>query len=59
MLSGGVMHQTYLLPKIKQQIKILLNVYIQHLELLLDSNLIVLPALGDNAGLMGAFALAI
>jgi len=58
-LGGGVMHQTQLLPKIKQQIRVLLNGYVQRPEILLDSTLIDLPALGDNAGLMGAFALAL
>lgn len=57
-LGGGVMHQAHLLPMIRNQVKTLLNGYIQHSDILMESTLIVLPALGDNAGLIGAFALA-
>lgn len=57
-LGGGVMHQAHLLPMIRNQVKTLLNGYIQHSDILMESTLIDLPALGDNAGLIGAFALA-
>lgn len=54
-LGGGVMHQQHLLEKIQQKVTQKLNGYI---ELPLLSDFIVLPALADKAGVLGALALA-
>lgn len=58
-LGGGVMKQAHLFPLIRNRVRALLNGYLP----LLDSDaalerLIVPPALGDRAGVLGAFALA-
>lgn len=58
-LGGGVMHQTQLFPLIKENLRTILNGYIQKDEILKDSDLIVAPVLGDDAGLKGALALAL
>jgi fructokinase len=58
-LGGGVMHQGHLFPLIRQEVKRLLNDYVQsplilkHIE-----DLIVPPGLGDRSGILGAIALA-
>lgn len=58
-LGGGIMHQTHLFPMIRQEVKLLLKNYIQHPYILdCDENYITNPGLGDNSGLLGAFALA-
>lgn len=59
-LGGGVMKQKQLFPKIREEVKRLLNGYIQTESILksLDSY-IVPPALEDNAGLLGTIALAL
>lgn len=59
-LGGGVMKQKQLFPKIREEVKRLLNGYIQTESILksLDSY-IVPPTLEDNAGLLGAIALAL
>lgn len=58
-LGGGIMHQTHLFPLIRQEVKLLLKNYIQHPYILdCDENYITNPGLGDNSGLLGAFALA-
>ncbi|RCW41101.1 ROK family protein [Paenibacillus prosopidis] len=58
-LGGGVMKQIQLYPLIQQQLNKLLKGYINHPALAEgNSNYIVQPALGDNAGLSGALALA-
>jgi fructokinase len=58
-LGGGVMKQTQLFPMIRQQVQQLLNGYVQSPEILqrIDAY-IVPPALGDQAGVLGAIALA-
>lgn len=59
-LGGGIMKQTHLFPKIREQFKILLNDYIQNPKL--ANNLdeyIVPPKLEDNAGVLGAIALTL
>ncbi|GIP33160.1 ROK family protein [Paenibacillus sp. J2TS4] len=58
-MGGGVMKQQQLFPLIRQKLIRLLNGYVQQ-EAILDAaeNYIVPPALGDNAGLCGALALA-
>ncbi len=55
-LGGGVMHQQHLLNKIRDKVKQKLNAYIQLPNL---TEYIVLPALADKAGVLGALALAI
>lgn len=58
-LGGGVMKQTQLFPRIHHYTQSFLNGYIQKPEILTDiENYIVSPALGDNAGICGALALA-
>jgi fructokinase len=58
-LGGGVMHQRHLFPLIREQVRRLLNGYIQ-LPMILERihEYIVPPALGDRAGVLGAIALA-
>lgn len=59
-LGGGVMHQTHLFPRIRHVVRETLAGYVQH-PALLDhiDQYIVPPALGDDAGIFGALALAI
>ena len=57
-LGGGVMHQTQLLPLIRQQVATQLNGYIQNEGTKDLEHYIVLPSLDDNQGIMGAIALA-
>lgn len=60
LLGGGVMHQEQLFPLIREQVRELLNGYIQNpLILTVDESYITSPGLGDNSGLLGAFALAL
>jgi fructokinase len=58
-LGGGVMHQRHLFPLIREQVRRLLNGYIQ-LPMVLEKiyEYIVPPALGDRVGVLGAIALA-
>lgn len=59
-LDGGVMHQLYLFPLIRQQVKDYLNGYVRAREVLEGiDDYIVPPGLGDNAGLCGALALGL
>lgn len=51
-LGGGVMKQTQLYPLIQKQVESLLNGYVHVPDL---NDYIVPPALGDNAGMTGAF----
>jgi fructokinase len=57
-LGGGVMSQRILLPLIRKEVQALLNGYVQAPELLdgIDGY-VVPPALGDEAGVLGAIAL--
>lgn len=59
LMGGGGLHQEHLLTRVRQEVRQLLNNYIQvpalHAEL---DNSIVSPALGDQAGGLGALALA-
>src|ERR1017187_9966760 len=58
-LGGGVMRQAHLFPRIRAQVLALLNGYIQAPEILERiADYIVPPALGGDAGVLGAIALA-
>lgn len=59
-LGGGVMHQKQLFPMIHRYTQQFLNNYIQKEEITTDKikDYIVYPGLGDNAGIVGALALA-
>lgn len=58
-LGGGVMHQQMLYPMIRAKVLDYLGGYVQSSTLLEDiENYIVSPGLGDNAGIVGALALA-
>jgi len=58
-LGGGVMENTDLFPRIRREVKNLLNGYVNIREILdVESDYIVPPGLGDRAGLLGAIALA-
>jgi fructokinase len=58
-IGGGILHQEHLFPRVRYEVQQLLNNYIQGPELhaRLD-HYIVPPALGDQAGVLGALALA-
>ena len=58
-LGGGVMRRRHLFPAVRRYVCRLLNGYIQAAEIIerIDEY-IVPPALGDNAGVLGAIALA-
>jgi fructokinase len=58
-LGGGVMSQSFLFPLIRQKVLALLNGYVQSPTILehIDTY-IVPPALGNQAGILGALALA-
>ena len=54
------MKQEQLFPKIRKEVVELLKGYVQTTEILENiDNYIVYPGLGDNAGLLGALALAL
>ena len=59
-LGGGVSKQKQMFPLIHKYLREFLNGYIQKDEILTDKidDYIVSPALGDNAGVCGALALA-
>lgn len=58
-LGGGVMlNQPDLLPLIHQEAQKQLNGYVQHARLDDWASYVVTPALGDNAGMVGALVLA-
>ncbi len=57
-LGGSVMHQMQLFPLIQRKVVELLNDYLKHDRLKTCEDVIVPPGLGDNAGVMGAIALA-
>lgn len=58
-IGGGVMNQPQLLPKIKQNIKAQLNGYTYYPALANLEGTIVLPELGENAGLVGGLVFAV
>lgn len=58
-LGGGVMKQKQLFPIIRQNVKSMLNGYVQREQILTEiDSYIVPPGLGDNAGFCGALVLA-
>ena len=58
-LGGGVMHQAALYPLIRNEVRALLNGYIQAPSILeRPHEYIVPPGLGDRTGVLGAIALA-
>ncbi len=57
-IGGGVLNQTQLLLKVKQNIIEKLNDYTYYPELANLENTIIAPALGDNAGLIGGLIFA-
>jgi fructokinase len=58
-IGGGVMEQKQLLPLIHKQVPTMLNGYIQSSEIVNNiQNYIVLPELGNRAGIVGALELA-
>ena len=58
-MGGGILHQEHLFPRVRHEVRQLLNNYIQVPELRTQlDNYIVPPALGDQAGVLGALALA-
>lgn len=57
-LGGGVMHQTQLLPMIRQEVKKLLNGYLNTKEISDMDNYIIPASLNDNQGIMGCIQLA-
>ncbi len=58
-IGGGVMQQPGLLPRVRRQIRALLNDYIGAPEILRNvGDYIVAPVLGKRAGVLGAIALA-
>lgn len=58
-IGGGVMHQQGLFPLIRTRVLEILNGYV-HSPVILENinSFIVPPGLGDNAGVLGGFALA-
>lgn len=58
-LGGGIMHRQFLFPLIRTEVRQLLNGYVDH-PLILEhiDEYIVPPALGNDAGVLGAIALA-
>ncbi|TLD70323.1 ROK family protein [Phragmitibacter flavus] len=58
-LGGGVMHQTQLFPMIQEELQRVLNGYLQTYELMEGvRDYVVPPGLGDQAGILGAMAMA-
>jgi len=59
LLGGGVMNQPHLLPMVHRRVQHLLNGYIQSPQILESIQQYILPpALGGDAGVLGAIALA-
>ncbi len=58
-LGGGIMQRQFLFPLIRTKVRELLNGYVQH-PLILDhmDDYVVPPTLGNQAGVLGAIALA-
>jgi fructokinase len=58
-LGGSVMHQQQLYPLVRRKVRDLLNGYLVHPRLETLDDVIVPPALKDDAGVLGAVALAL
>lgn len=58
-LGGGVMHQTHVMGMIRQEVKRLLNGYMNTPQIQNIDSYIVLPQLNDNQGIMGCVKLAL
>lgn len=59
-LGGGIMEQPQIFPVLRENVRQLLNGYIQAKEILKDiESYIVAPKLGKQSGVLGAIALAI
>lgn len=58
-LGGGVMHQTQLLPMVREELKKQLAGYVRTSELDDLQSYVVLPSLNDNQGIMGALKLGL
>ncbi|HEY9139375.1 MAG TPA: hypothetical protein VIN93_00690, partial [Bryobacteraceae bacterium] len=55
----GVLHQPRLLPMVRAELARLLNGYIEAAEIVEEmDSFVVLPELGDRAGVLGALVLA-
>ncbi len=52
-VGGGVMRQSFLLARVREEVRALLSGYIR-----MPEGLLVPPALGERAGVLGALALA-
>jgi fructokinase len=58
-MGGGILHQEHIFPRVRHEVQELLNNYLQVSELHAQlDDYIVPPALGDQAGVLGAIALA-
>jgi fructokinase len=58
-LGGGIMNQSQLFPMVRQKVKKSLNGYVDHRTILRDIDTYILPpSLGNQAGILGAIALA-
>jgi fructokinase len=58
-MGGGVMEQPHIFPRLRQKVQELLNGYVQSSSVLEGiEDYIVPPALGNQAGVLGAIALA-
>src|SRR6185295_18521166 len=58
-LGGGVMQRDFLFPKVRQRVRELLNGYVVSKSLMENiDDYIVPPGLGNQAGSLGAIALA-
>jgi fructokinase len=58
-IGGGVLHEPCLLPLVRAELTRLLNGYIQTAEIVEEiDRFVVLPELGDRAGVLGALVLA-
>jgi len=58
-IGGGVLHQPCLLPMVRAELTRLLNGYIEAAEIVEEmESFVVLPELGDRAGVLGALVLA-
>jgi len=58
-MGGGILHQEHVFPRVRYEVQQLLNNYLQVSELHAQlDDYIVPPALGDQAGVLGAIALA-